>query len=79
MSALSFVLHADSYALALCRFYVVKVRLQHNTGLQTVSLPVAVFRVMRDEGVRGAWRGLPPRLIWSIPLGAATFTYYQVP
>ena len=25
-----------------------------------------------------AWRGLPPRLIWSAPLAGATFTYYQV-
>lgn len=28
--------------------------------------------------VSQAWRGLPPRLVWSAPLAAATFTYYQV-
>lgn len=63
----------------MCRsFYVVKVRLQHDAALKGRPLPVAVFHVFRDEGARGAWRGLPPRLIWSVPLAAATFTYYQV-
>eukprot|EP00966_Prymnesium_polylepis_P332846 7388322-Prymnesium_polylepis.1 len=42
-----------------------------------LPLPVAIYTVLRNEGVSGAWRGLPPRLIWSAPLAAATFTYYQ--
>ena len=58
-------------------FDLLKVRRQHNLKLQTQALPVALYSVMRDEGLN-AWRGLPPRLIWSAPLAGATFTYYQV-
>lgn len=42
-----------------------------------LPLPVAIYTILKNEGVKGAWRGLPPRLIWSAPLAAATFTYYQ--
>ena len=58
-------------------FDLLKVRLQYDTSLKSRSLPVALFTVIREDGLR-AWRGLPPRLIWSAPLAGATFTYYQV-
>ena len=58
-------------------FDLLKVRLQYDTSLKTRSLPAALFTVIREDG-RRAWRGLPPRLIWSAPLAGATFTYYQV-
>ena len=53
-------------------------RLQYSYELKRQPIPVAIYHVLRDEGIRGAGRGLPPRLIWSTPLAAATFTYYQV-
>lgn len=58
-------------------FDLLKVRLQYDTTLKSLSVPVALVRVLREEGLN-AWRGLPPRLIWSAPLAGATFTYYQV-
>lgn len=58
-------------------FDLLKVRRQHDLQLQSRPLPVALFSMLRSDGVR-AWRGLPPRLIWSAPLAGATFTYYQV-
>ncbi|KAL3894343.1 MAG: hypothetical protein SGPRY_013837 [Prymnesium sp.] len=42
-----------------------------------LPLALAIYKVLREEGMSGAWRGLSPRLIWSAPLAAATFTYYQ--
>ena len=59
------------------RFNLLKVRLQYDYAIMRLPLPVAIYTVLRNEGVSGAWRGLPPRLIWSAPLAAATFTYYQ--
>lgn len=58
-------------------FDLLKVRRQYNLALQERPLPLALAEVMRTEGFN-AWRGLPPRLIWSAPLAGATFTYYQV-
>ena len=58
-------------------FDLLKVRLQHDTSLKARSAPVQLLILLRDEKHR-AWRGLPPRLVWSAPLAAATFTYYQV-
>ncbi|KAL1522246.1 hypothetical protein AB1Y20_017243 [Prymnesium parvum] len=58
-------------------FNLLKVRLQYDYAIMRLPLPLAIYTVLREEGVRGAWRGLPPRLIWSAPLAAATFTYYQ--
>ena len=58
-------------------FDLLKVRLQHDTSLKARSPPVQLLILLRDEHFR-AWRGLPPRLFWSAPLAAATFTYYKV-
>jgi hypothetical protein len=58
-------------------FDLLKVRLQYDTTLKSRPVPLALLTVLREEGVR-AWRGLPPRLLWSAPLAGATFTYYQV-
>jgi len=58
-------------------FDLLKVRVQYDTSLRGASLPVQLYTVLREDGMQ-AWRGLPPRLIWSAPLAGATFTYYQV-
>ena len=58
-------------------FDLLKVRLQHDTTLKARAAPVQLLILLRDEKWR-AWRGLPPRLFWSAPLAAATFTYYKV-
>ena len=58
-------------------FDLLKVRRQYDLHLKQRPLPLALFSLVREDGMR-AWRGLPPRLIWSAPLAAATFTYYQV-
>ena len=58
-------------------FDLVKVRLQYDKSLKSRPLALAMFTVLREEGL-SAWRGLPPRLIWSAPLAGATFTYYQL-
>lgn len=58
-------------------FDLLKVRLQHDTSLKARPAPVQLLILLRDEKWR-AWRGLPPRLFWSAPLAAATFTYYKV-
>ena len=58
-------------------FDLLKVRRQYDLQLQSRPLPLALYSVMRTEGL-SAYRGLPPRLIWSAPLAGATFTYYQV-
>ena len=58
-------------------FDLLKVRRQYDLKLQAQPVPIALWTVLRREGIE-AWRGLPPRLIWSAPLAGATFTYYQV-
>ena len=59
-------------------FNLLKVRLEHDLRLKQLAgrdLPRALLEVVRAEGVRGAWIGLRPRLMWTAPLAAATFTY----
>ena len=58
-------------------FDLLKVRRQYDLTLKQRPLPLALVSVIRQDGLR-AWRGLPPRLVWSAPLAGATFTYYQV-
>ena len=61
-------------------FNLLKVRLEHDLRLKQLAgrdLPRALLEVVRAEGVRGAWIGLRPRLMWTAPLAAATFTYYS--
>lgn len=62
---------------SLCSFNLLKVRLQYDYAVMRLPLALAIYKVLREEGMSGAWRGLSPRLIWSAPLAAATFTYYQ--
>ena len=56
-------------------FNLLKVRLEHDLRLKQLAgrdLPRALLEVVRAEGVRGAWIGLRPRLMWTAPLAAAT-------
>lgn len=56
---------------------LLKVRLQHDIRLKRMPVPSALLHLASQEGALSLWRGLPPRLMWAIPLSAATFTYYQ--
>ena len=55
---------------------LIKVRLQHSNQKNAQNFGTVVKQLARHEGL-ALWRGLPPRLAWSAPLAAATFTYYN--
>jgi hypothetical protein len=57
-------------------FDLLKVRLQHDTKLKARAAPIQLLILLREDHIR-AWRGLPPRLIWSAPLAAITFGYFK--
>ena len=58
-------------------FNLLKVRQQFDASLMRRPLLQAVAAVIQKEGIFGAWRGLPPRLVWSTPVAAASFGYYH--
>ena len=77
---------AGAGARATCETFMsplnlIKVRLQHSFGAfgksSLTALPTMVYRLFQAEGIVGAFKGLPPRLLWSTPLSSFMFCYYE--
>lgn len=65
-------------ATLVCPLDVLKTRLQvPGKGAQYNGLAAGLVRILRQEGVRGLYRGLTPTLIALIPNWAVYFTVYE--
>lgn len=78
------VLHATAGICSRCAcetivspLNLVKTRLQYSPQLRQPSLVRTFGSIVREEGVIGCFRGLPPRLLWAAPLASVSFIYYE--
>ncbi|CAD7700365.1 unnamed protein product [Ostreobium quekettii] len=64
-------------AAVMCPLDVLKTRQQVPDGLQYKGLAAGLLRILRNEGVRGLYKGLTPTLVALIPSWAVYFTVYE--
>lgn len=63
--------------MTLYPLQVIRSRLQVNNGLRTISARQLVYKIAKEEGLKGFYKGLLANIIRVVPATCITFTVYE--